>query len=123
MGISKLKFKIFLAVLPPEPPPGLCPGSAGGLTAPPPPHPKLGWTSIQHVIKAFGLKIYLQFGLKISENTPDSKKIWEGIRSIVSATNKKSIQKINFKIDNEIITDDKVICYHFNKFFSSIVGK
>ena len=36
MGISKLKFKIFLAVLPPEPPPGLCPGSAGGLTAPPP---------------------------------------------------------------------------------------
>ena len=43
------------------------------------------------------------------DNKKDSKKIWEGIRSIVSVTNKKSIQNINLNIDNETIADDKVI--------------
>ena len=47
------------------------------------------------------------------------KKIWEGIRSIVSVTNKKSIHSINLNIDNETTTDDKVFSNHFNKFFSS----
>ena len=55
MGISELKFKIFFWG-------GLCPlnphqGSAldplGGLQCPP--DPQLGWTRLQHVIKAFGL--------------------------------------------------------------------
>ena len=41
----------------------------------------------------------------------------------MSVTNKKSIQNINLNIDNETITDDKVISNHFNKFFSSIAGK
>ena len=45
--------------------------------------------------------------------------MWEVIRSIVSVTNKKSIQNINLNIDNDTITDDKVISNHFNKFFSS----
>ena len=54
------------------------------------------------------------------DNKKDSEKIWEGIRSIVSVTNKKSIQNINLNIDNETITDDKVISNHFKKFFSSI---
>ena len=49
--------------------------------------------------------------------------MWEVIRSIVSVTNKKSIQNINLNIDNDTITDDKVISNHFNKFFSSIAGK
>ena len=56
------------------------------------------------------------------DNKKDSKKIWEGIRSTVSVTNKKSIQNINLIIDNEI-TDEKLISNHFNKFFSSIAGK
>ena len=51
--------------------------------------------------------------------TKKIKKIWEGIRSIVSVTNKKSIHSINLNIDNETITDDKVFSNHFNKFFSS----
>ena len=57
------------------------------------------------------------------DNKKDSKKIWQGIRSIVSVTNKKSKQNINLNIDNETITDDKVISNHFKKFFSSIAGK
>ena len=57
------------------------------------------------------------------DNKKDSKKVWEGIRSIVSVTNKKSRQNINLNIDNETITDDKIISNHFNKFFSSIAGK
>ena len=43
--------------------------------------------------------------------------------SIVSITNKNSIQNINLNIDNETITDDKVNSNHFNKFFNSIAGK
>ena len=57
------------------------------------------------------------------DSKKDSKKIWQGIRSIVSVTNKKSKQNINLNIDNETITDDKVSSNHFKKFFSSIAGK
>ena len=36
----------------------------------------------------------------------DSKKVWKGMRSIVSVKNKKSMQNINLDIDNETITDN-----------------
>ena len=57
------------------------------------------------------------------DNKKDSKKVWEGIRSIVSVTNKKSMQNTNLNIDNETATDDKVIFNHLNKFISSMAGK
>ena len=57
------------------------------------------------------------------DNKKGSKKVCEGIRSIVSVTNKKSKENIILNIDNETITDDKVISNPFNKFFSSIAGK
>ena len=41
----------------------------------------------------------------------------------MSVTNKKSKQRISLNIDNETITDDKVISNHFNKFFNSLAGK
>ena len=41
----------------------------------------------------------------------------------MSVTNKKSIQNINLNINNETITDDKVISNHFSTFFSFIAGK
>ena len=37
--------------------------------------------------------------------------------------NKKSTQNISLNIDNETITDDKVISNHFNKFFSYVARK
>ena len=40
----------------------------------------------------------------------------------MSITNKKSIQDKKLDIDNETITDDKVISNHFNKLFSSVQG-
>ena len=57
------------------------------------------------------------------DNKKDSKKVREGVRLIASVTNKKLIQNIDLNIDNDTITDDKVISNHFNKFFSSIAGK
>ena len=57
------------------------------------------------------------------DNKKDSQKVWKRTRSIVSITNKKSIQNINLNIGNETITDDKVISNDFNKFFRSIAGK
>ena len=47
----------------------------------------------------------------------------EGIKSIVSVTNKKSIQNVSLNINNKTITDDNVISNHFTKFFSYVAGK
>ena len=74
-------------------------------------------TTLTRVCKEEYYKSFFQ------NNKKDSKKVWEGVRSIVSITNKKSIQNINLNIDKETITDDKEISNHFNKFFSSIAGK
>ena len=57
-------------------------------------------------------------------------KVWTGIRSILSVTNKSSIQSISLNIDNdeiyidndEQITDDEIISNHYYKFFSSVPG-
>ena len=54
-------------------------------------------------------------------NKKDSKKVWEGITSIIIVTDEKI--NTNHKFNNETITDGKVISKHFNKFFSSIAGK
>ena len=45
-----------------------------------------------------------------------------GIRSILSVTNKSSVQSISLNIDNETIADDEIISNHFNKFFNSVAG-
>ena len=75
-------------------------------------------TTLTRVCKEYYYKLFFQ------DNKKDSKKkVWEGIRSIVSITNKKLIQNINLNIDNETITDNKVNSNHFNKFFSSIAGQ
>ena len=49
-------------------------------------------------------------------------KVWTGIKSILSLTNKSSIQSISLNIYNETITDDEIISNHYNKFFSSVPG-
>ena len=51
-----------------------------------------------------------------------SVKVWTCITSILSVTNKSSIQNISLNIDNETITDDEITSNHFNKFFSSVAG-
>ena len=47
----------------------------------------------------------------------------EGIMLIVNVTNKNSIQKISLNINDETITDNKVISNYFKKFFSSVAEK
>ena len=47
----------------------------------------------------------------------------EGIKPIVSVTNKKSVQNVSLNINNKTITDDNVISNHFTKFFSYVAGK
>ena len=51
-----------------------------------------------------------------------STKVCTGITSILSVTNKSSIQSISLNIDNDTITDDEIISNHFNKFFSAVAG-
>ena len=49
-----------------------------------------------------------------------STKVCTGITSILSVTNKSSIQSISLNKDNETITDDEIISNHLNKFFTSV---
>ena len=51
------------------------------------------------------------------------KKVWQGIWSIVSVISKRIIQTISLNIEQDTITDNKVIYNHFNTFFSSAAGK
>ena len=57
------------------------------------------------------------------ENKKDSKKVSEGIMLIVNVTNKNSIQNLSLNINDETITDNKVISNYFQKFFSSVAEK
>ena len=61
-------------------------------------------------------KYYKSF---FEDNKKDSKKVWEGIRSIINVKNEKS-SNISLNIDNETITDDLTISNHFNNFFTSV---
>ena len=62
-------------------------------------------------------KYYKSF---FEDNKKDSKKVWEGIRSINNVKNEKSSNNISLNIDNETITDDLTISNHFNNFFTSV---
>ena len=62
-------------------------------------------------------KYYKSF---FEDNKKDSKKVWEGIRSIINVKNEKSSNNISLNIDNETITDDLTISNHFNNFFTSV---
>ena len=62
-------------------------------------------------------KYYKSF---FEDNKKDSKKVWEGIRSINNVKNEKSSNNISLNIDNETITDDLTISTHFNNFFTSV---
>ena len=62
-------------------------------------------------------KYYKSF---FEDNKKDSKKVWEGIWSIINVKNEKSSNNISLNIDNETITDDLTISNHFNNFFTSV---
>ena len=53
---------------------------------------------------------YMSF---FEENKKDSKKVSEGIMLIVNVTNKNSIQNLSLNINDETITDNKVISNYF----------
>ena len=86
MGTSELKFKNFSGALPPEPPPRLCLGSAGRLTAPP--DPQLTWTHLWPF-----LCTNLRFGPKLPENTPVHSH--STLKIIIKNYNKKNVKQQN----------------------------
>ena len=62
-------------------------------------------------------KFYKSF---LEENKKDSRKGWEGIRSIINLKNGKFSINISLNIDNETITDDLTIRNQFNNFLTSV---
>ena len=53
-------------------------------------------------------------------NTKNSKKIWEGIKSIINTKNPKPPVVSQIKVDGRIIDSPKEIASNFNKFFTEI---
>ena len=73
---------------------------------------------LKHIIKSIKVKYY---GNKISEASGNPKKTWEIINQIRGKM-KKSI-KPEFIINNERITERRVIASEFNKYFVSLASK
>ena len=64
---------------------------------------------------------YYQYLLEI--NKTNLKKIWKGIRSILSMKNNKANNKYSLLIAKALTTNEKDIANHFNTFFTSIAQK
>ena len=54
------------------------------------------------------------------ENNKNSKKVWEGIRSIINIKNPKGTSISQLKVDDRIIEDPKEIAESVNDFFVDI---
>ena len=64
---------------------------------------------------------YYQYFLE--NNKTNLKKIWKGIRSILSMKNNKANNKYSLLIAKALTTNEKDIANHFNTFFTCIVQK
>jgi hypothetical protein len=56
-------------------------------------------------------------------NLSNTKKIWEGIRSIIGNSNKSCKDNLSLKINNVATNDHAQIVNHFNNFFTSVADK
>ena len=57
-------------------------------------------------------------------NKKDLKKIWDGIKTLISTkSSKKGSHQLILNIDYKTTSDDYIIANHFNSFFTSIAGK
>ena len=65
-------------------------------------------------------KYYHEF---FKANRIDSKKVWDGIRSLINTKKQKYHKQISLDIDNVTVTDELIIANHFNTFFTSIAQK
>ena len=52
----------------------------------------------------------------------NSKKIWKGINELINRSKCKNTDKIQLRINNNIINDDNMIANHFNQYFTSIAS-
>ena len=57
------------------------------------------------------------------QNRINSKKVWDGIRTLINTKKRKSSNQINLNINDKTITDETQIANHFNVFFTSIATK
>ena len=55
-----------------------------------------------------------------SDNSKDSKKIWDGIKSIINLRNPLTNSNFYLKKENSIIEDPKKIADSFNDFFANV---
>ena len=78
------------------------------------------WKSHNHLNRECKEEYCKSFFQENQRKKKKSTKVCTGITSILSVTNKSSIQSISLNKDNETITDDEIISNHLNKFFTSV---
>ena len=65
----------------------------------------------------------LYFKNYFSQNANNIKNTWKGIKSIININNNSKGQPSSLLVNNELISDPKLVAETFNKYFSSIAGK
>ena len=50
----------------------------------------------------------------------NSKKIWMGINDLLKKSSRKNKCDISLKIDGNVVSNQKTVANHFNKFFTGI---
>ena len=63
------------------------------------------------------------FSKFFNENSKNTKKIWSGIRELISSSVNKSTKNVSLSIDGSISSNPKKVANHFNDFFSTIADK
>ena len=75
--------------------------------------------SISNLIKISKKEYYSSF---FNENINNIKNTWRGIKNIININKNKKDSPESLIINNETVTDKKVIANTFNDFFTSIAG-
>ena len=76
--------------------------------------------NIVTVIRKSKSQYFKQF---FAENSCNAKKTWMGIKSIINFNNSIKTEPSSLMVDNEIVTDPKIIADTFNSYFSTIAEK
>ena len=74
---------------------------------------------LNHLIRKSKCNHYHSYFENFKHN---SKKIWKGINELINRSKCKNTDKIQLRINNNIINDDNMIANHFNRYFTSIAS-
>ena len=76
--------------------------------------------NIVSIIRKSKSQYFKQF---FTKNACNAKNTWDGIKSIINFNNSSKSELSSLMVENEILTDPKIIANTFNKYFSTVADK